>query len=64
MKYVIYSVSPVALDLQERGQRLLAEARRKAQEMGTSYLCHPANRVTRLEKPLGVVGVPRWFGKR
>ncbi|WP_176550479.1 hypothetical protein [Streptococcus salivarius] len=35
------------LTLQERGERLLAEARRKAQEMGTRYLCHPANRVQR-----------------
>lgn len=39
-------------DLQARGQRLLAEARRRAQEMGTRYLCHPANRVGRLEQPL------------
>lgn len=35
------------LSLQERGERLLAEARRKAQEMGTRYLCHPSNHVRR-----------------
>lgn len=37
----------MSLTLQERGERLLAEARRKAAEMGTRYLCHPANRVQR-----------------
>ena len=47
MQTVAYTVRASSLELQERGERLLSEARRKAAEMGTRYLCHPANRVTR-----------------
>lgn len=47
-------------DLIERGQRLHAEARRRALEMGTRYLCHPANRVRRLWP---FKEIPQWLGK-
>jgi hypothetical protein len=49
------------LTLEERGQRLIAEARRKAQEMGARYLCHPANRVQRLKQPF-TRGEPKCLG--
>ena len=51
MTIITYTArTSINLDLVERGERLLAEARRKAAEMGTRYLCHPSNRVKRINR--------------